>query len=303
MKAIPEDISEQHWADINEVLPYSPEEIAAIVGIFERPWFERLWIWQEIWLAGPPAILICGKETIFWTTLQSAFFCVKIKNWVPSKVEPSLNWFELIRGLFLPTSNRSFEDLIRATSLSKCMDPRDRVFALQSLLNPQDPVAAIEPDYKKESSEIYTEVFLRTCKKRQELKLMRRCEFTHDTGDMPTRLPNWSVPQVSIKLNCVLASGLSAPVLEVIDKQRLRLCGIAVATLESICHHNIWEDSLGGKFTRRGCMREIHKIAHKFRVSNTQLEGFCSTLGGGFFTNCFPVEALYQHHPTFPNLS
>jgi hypothetical protein len=25
MKAIPEDISEQHWADINEVLPYNPE--------------------------------------------------------------------------------------------------------------------------------------------------------------------------------------------------------------------------------------------------------------------------------------
>jgi hypothetical protein len=169
------------------------------------------------------------------------------------------------------------------------------------LLNPQDPVAAIEPDYKKEPSEIYTEVFLRICKKKQQLNLMQRCELTRDTGEMPTWLPNWSVPRASIALNCELASGLSAPVLEVIDKQRLRLCGIAVATLESICHHNIWEDSLGGKFTRKGCMREIHKIAHQFRVSNTQLEGFCSALGGGFFTNCFPPEALYQH-PTYPNL-
>jgi hypothetical protein len=301
MKAIPEDRSEQHWADINEVLPYNPEEIAAIVGIFERPWFERLWIWQEIWLAGPSAILVCGKETILWTTLRNAFFCVDIKNWVPIEVEPSLDRFELVRRLCMPSLDRSFERLIRDTNFSKCMDPRDRVFALRSLLNPQDVAASIEPNYKKEPSKIYTEVFLRTCKKNQELRLMQRCELTRDTGVMPTWLPNWSVPRTSIALTLVLASGLSAPVLEVVDKQRIRLCGIAVATLENICHHNIWENSRGGNFTRRGCMRDIHKIAHQFRVSNTQLESFCSTLGGGFFTNCFPPEALYQH-PTYPNL-
>lgn len=43
MKVTCEVKSEQHWADQNEVLPYKECEISALVSIFDRPWFERLW--------------------------------------------------------------------------------------------------------------------------------------------------------------------------------------------------------------------------------------------------------------------
>jgi hypothetical protein len=303
MKVTSEDPLEQHWVDRDKLLPYNEREIAAIYGILERPWFGRLWIWQEIWLAGPTAILVCGGNTILWTTFRNAFFCVFAKRWRPLRVRSSPASQSRVYRLCRASNYRYLPHLLGETQYSRCTDPRDRIFALLSLLNPRDAAAAIEPDYKKEVSEIYTEVFLSHCKKKGHLRLMQRCELAHETRGIPTWLPNWSVPEVQIgklEIDRMDASGNSAPVFEVIEKQRFRVCGITIGTLESIARHGILEDSASSIYTIKGFTTEIHRIAHQFRISDTQLEAFCDTLCAGLFDHIF--YPLATANPNDPNL-
>jgi hypothetical protein len=68
MKATSEDVTEQHWAERNEVLPYNEREIAAIVAIFERPWFERLWVspFSRSVISYFVCLVSCYSPDTFW---------------------------------------------------------------------------------------------------------------------------------------------------------------------------------------------------------------------------------------------
>ncbi|KAK0708678.1 heterokaryon incompatibility protein-domain-containing protein, partial [Lasiosphaeris hirsuta] len=51
----------------------------AVYALLHRPWFKRVWILQEIGLASPTTIIICGKKTIPWLQFKEAlrFICVE----------------------------------------------------------------------------------------------------------------------------------------------------------------------------------------------------------------------------------
>lgn len=79
MISLSQNKDEYHWADPSIKLPYTSHELIAVAAVLERPWFKRLWIWQEIWLAGPEAVLICGNQNILWSTFRNYIFCIYSK--------------------------------------------------------------------------------------------------------------------------------------------------------------------------------------------------------------------------------
>jgi hypothetical protein len=187
MNATSEEPSEQHWADRYQSLPYNDRELTAIVRLCELPWFERLWIWQEIWLAGPSAILVCGRKTLLWEIFRKACFCTINKaRWITV----SRARCELLDHLCCKSPYQPFSSLAIDTQLAKCSDPRDRIFAMRSLVRPEDPVAKIEPDYAKGVFEVYRETFLTCSSQHESLLLMSRCELAQRAVDIPTWLPN-----------------------------------------------------------------------------------------------------------------
>jgi hypothetical protein len=56
--------SEPHWADVTLQLPYEKWEWLAISKFVHRPWFERIWVRQEIGLAKANAVVTCGFDAI-----------------------------------------------------------------------------------------------------------------------------------------------------------------------------------------------------------------------------------------------
>jgi hypothetical protein len=62
---------ESHWRDNKQALPYTKVKVVPLCHLFERPWFERLWIQQEIRLA-QSAILICGFHKLSWMAFRKA---------------------------------------------------------------------------------------------------------------------------------------------------------------------------------------------------------------------------------------
>lgn len=60
---------ESHWWHTKQPLPYTKVELMPLCHLFGRPWFERLWIQQEIRLA-QSAVLLCGFHKLSWPALE-----------------------------------------------------------------------------------------------------------------------------------------------------------------------------------------------------------------------------------------
>jgi hypothetical protein len=64
--AKPKDNRDTHWADLTVPLPFTGDVMRAVSGLFNRAWFERLWIYQEARLEGDRVIMQCGQYRIEW---------------------------------------------------------------------------------------------------------------------------------------------------------------------------------------------------------------------------------------------
>lgn len=183
---------------------------------------------------------------------------------------------------------RYLEFLVDITSRSKCTDPRDRIFALQSLLDPRDAVKLLEPDYGKTVAEVYIDVFFRSSLGDDKLKLLPRCELLgQKTDGMPSWLPNWTIPQQTSPLHLMYTAGRSAAVMQLVNGTRLRVHGIQFAVIEHIAYHNIEEYS-----TTEQAVDEILSIARQLQVCSAEYESFCFTICAGYFAHDFQDQDI-----------
>ena len=132
----------------------------AVVEMLLKPWWTRVWVIQEL-ASARRVILQCGKLNLSWAKMALAIEI--LLSW-----HPSLTGMKLLRDLYLTeeraiiraasisfirTSFRlekkvDFEKLIELSLLSQCKDPRDKVYALLGLTQP-DVKKIIQPDYDR----------------------------------------------------------------------------------------------------------------------------------------------------------
>ncbi|KAI0811405.1 HET-domain-containing protein [Xylaria sp. FL0064] len=61
-------------------LPYDDETWAAIAELCSKPWFQRLWVLQEIQLGSRKSIIKCGEHEVQWSLFRRAILCIKDKT-------------------------------------------------------------------------------------------------------------------------------------------------------------------------------------------------------------------------------
>ena len=52
----------------------------AIFNLLDRPWFERLWVRQEITLTLSQAVVICGHDVISWNNFRKAVYVMRVNG-------------------------------------------------------------------------------------------------------------------------------------------------------------------------------------------------------------------------------
>ena len=67
------------WADTNVPLALDQNLLSSLLMVINRPWFERIWVQQEIALANENAVLICGHDSITRRHFMNALFCIRSK--------------------------------------------------------------------------------------------------------------------------------------------------------------------------------------------------------------------------------
>lgn len=220
---------------------YDPRTRLAIQRWIGRSWFQRLWIWQEVHLARN-ATVKCGHHTMPYHEFRVAVYCFSSQlnrlGDYPDESHDSLrNDMVRARGIIDNYTVRStaLTSLLQRTKLSLCTDPRDRVYALLSMID-RGTAESIRPDYERSVADVYADVVLDDVYRNKSLRLLRQCGVRDQPSSLhlPTWVPDWSRPKHSPDISLSRASGLSAPEATHESPGVLGLSGIHCATVEHV---------------------------------------------------------------------
>lgn len=283
--------SDPHWSNRGKKLPYSGHEVADMNALLRRPWFSRLWVWQEIRLARNTSILVCGSENIPWRTFRQAIFCLTQKHFDstigPGKVQLQLRASRVV-GVSHSEIIDSFPGTILRMAHCKCSDPKDRIYAVLSMLDDSDKDIKIEPDYTQTTAQVYQYVALRHIEHRNFLDMLRYCELQNDTpSKMPTWVPNWDIPSTAKRLfSPNLASGYSRAKVQRKGARILSATGVISANVAKVEGMEFQIDPVSVvDVTRKLSPPNIERSAYVSRGS--LFDAFISTVCANTFSHTY----------------
>ncbi|KAE8443919.1 hypothetical protein EG329_001229 [Mollisiaceae sp. DMI_Dod_QoI] len=222
------------WSDMNTPPDFQRHEFLALSNFLSRSWFQRLWVWQEIRLPSHNPNVLCGTRRVSWVTLRNAVFCLYFKR-LPSHFlrvleEHLARAYELCTG----QETRKFGRLIHQTRHCKCSDPRDRVFALLSLVDPDSGMTELKSSYARGIFEVYQEAMLHWSRRFGNLNLLCTVEMHDNLQGVPSWVPNWADKRVTAPLELGLTGGLSAAMIPKDIDKILQLTGVVVGKIETV---------------------------------------------------------------------
>ncbi|KAF5681214.1 heterokaryon incompatibility protein [Fusarium heterosporum] len=226
------EATEPDWFRVECPLPYGDDIYAAVYELLGRPWFERVWIVQEIQLANIDSSLQCGAAVISWPIFRRAVLCLQSKIRMPlERLRPRLME---VRNLSDYALELNLSRLVRRHRDRKCKDPRDKIYGLLSLLTPAF-ASQIHIDYKKMVSEVYKDAFIAHCHITKRLELFNDCQFNASQLDWPSWLPDWySAIPTAVPTRLMFASGVSPCEVAFEANNVLRAEGVKCATVNKV---------------------------------------------------------------------
>ncbi|KAH7088261.1 heterokaryon incompatibility protein-domain-containing protein [Paraphoma chrysanthemicola] len=178
---------------------------AQVMAIFNRPWWTRIWIVQEVNLA-ENTYVICGSSSITYRHIRLAFTAlmelpminarfnnvlhsrikgIAIQSCKPRLIESSMDG---IASDPIPLATR----LIRATGFG-ATKPVDHIFALIGLTSDMKELGIVA-DYNKTCSQVYTKVAAALLHRQGNLQILARSRNPKLESGLPSWVPDWSQP-------------------------------------------------------------------------------------------------------------
>ena len=292
---------DSHWADREVALLYSNETWTSIHQLLGRPWFKRLWIWQEVLLASTVE-MYCGYERLDWSCFRGAIFCIHQKD-ISYYVDPKTwkDFSDILGHLYcLITKSadpNSLQWLLKDTKGCECSDHRDRIYALLNLSVKSPGLAGLQPDYTQEPRDIYQEVVLRHLTHEGKLDLLIHCEWHGDITNKPTWVPNWSKSRIGTLNDFARACLGSRAKAELVENRVLKVTGLYCTEISDIGRNSL-DDMALFSASDRDVIRMVESLAEHVNFSAPYVDGsditeaFCRTLCMNDFSDNFvPVSS------------
>jgi hypothetical protein len=143
---------EKGWFRPDVEIPLTDQDANAIRHLLKRPWFSRLWIWQEVKLANASAQPYCGKSSISWYHFRRAILALDVKQQINPLISVPL--LAHVSNLVLLAAKMISLSLLWATRQAQCYDSRDRIYTVLGLLQPRFS-SLVKPDYVAPSTTTY----------------------------------------------------------------------------------------------------------------------------------------------------
>jgi hypothetical protein len=157
--------------------------------LFLRPWFQRIWVLQEVWNASNSGnshkvTVLCGKHRIPWWVIMQANACLFHGHRIRKNNTMPRLWLQLFKVprnlseacVVLPSSRLDILTTVIQGLDFKASDARDRIFALLSFgletYRVSELPTLIRPDYNKSAVQVYCDFSLWWIKKYQSLRIL-----------------------------------------------------------------------------------------------------------------------------------
>lgn len=233
---------ESHWADLTEYLRLDECQFEALLNFFVRPWFSRLWIWQEVRLAASPPVVMLGTREVSWRAVQAAAYLTFFKPKPSLQARLMLAYSGCIDTVVMLCNNGRGDEygllplstLLDHTRFCVCTDPRDRIFALLSLITENDRGFGIRPDYTKTTAEVYQDALVRSITYDRKLDLFNGIDIDENMEGLPSWVPNWSFRKNPRPLERVQASLKTLARTIYTGNDMLQVTGVPVSVIKNL---------------------------------------------------------------------
>jgi hypothetical protein len=191
------------------------KKLSAVLNLFRQPWFNRIWVIQEVVVTVPVHVVYSGRYLSFEILMQiiEIFATPEMLTILPSgpfplKRQPMPNSFESGRHMLQLRMDHVLgkpillEDVITACSRYQATDPRDKVFALVGMAS--DALdESIQPDYHKSVSEVYISMAKYLLTRNYLVRTLPEAGIGHvrKITDIPSWIPDWSSPPKVYRLS------------------------------------------------------------------------------------------------------
>ena len=200
------------------------ELIIALNNLFERPWWNRVWIVQELSVAKQVAAKVTfGNITIPWTDLLVSAYVMEayanfLSNILGLKAPERLDGF--LNGIRMTQCRRTRESqpwhhLLELLNLHRdcaATDPRDHIYGLLGLSGDAHDLGLM-PNYNLSVQDVYKDLTVKHICRTRSLDIICGCRRERNFVDLPTWVPDWSSGQVisSICINERFCGGGAFP--------------------------------------------------------------------------------------------
>ncbi|XP_014550996.1 hypothetical protein COCVIDRAFT_20664 [Bipolaris victoriae FI3] len=239
--------SDKHFADRDTVLPYRNGALVPVLQLFERDYFKRVWIRQEVALA-TRATIHCAHDQLDSVAFKTTVACLVYKGFYYSALlHRQFSEWDYLRTLVyfiftLRPATCSYTVLDRYLGNAECRDDRDRIYAMLSLMRESDASIGIRPDYSLTTQELYSKAAVGAIELHQSLVLLENCRLATRTLNILNWVPDWTVPwQDSNMSTGWSACAWISPSISVLDAKRIRVAGVSVSRIAAIVRADIGE--------------------------------------------------------------
>jgi hypothetical protein len=231
------DSSEKNWWSPNYSITLSQPVWNAIASLIQRPYFERLWVVQEIQTAGQHSIIQCGETEILWYYARRAFGRCRSELATLPQFSPLSGKRNHHIADYI-SRNLAMEDvnvLFSIASDRKCTDPKDRVFAIFGLL-PRNLTQHIQSSYILPMRDVYVQAFLAAVHSTRRLRLL---DCTNQHGPQinhPSWAPDFRLSSYGLYVvkGGGYASGPSAAHISLQPPNRLHVRGVLQGQIRAV---------------------------------------------------------------------
>jgi hypothetical protein len=205
--------TEKDWFRSICTLEFPDPTWRAIDALFQREWWERLWVWQESQLANSRTVVLAGRDNMLWQDLRKAIICLRTKDFLSSSCPGLRERLQMIETMTLERSSVSLNLILNATRIRRCLEPKDKIYGILSIAG--DMISRqIAPDYTERTNvaDVYREVVELYTLQTQRLDLLASCEYSDNksTENLPSWVPDMnSARQTETLLPFQLVSGVS----------------------------------------------------------------------------------------------
>lgn len=180
---------------IGELAGTQLTQLSELRKLFQRPWFDRAWTYQESCLARDKEFY-CGRYRIpnesmvailggLWTVLK-ATNSSKYGLFYDPRVQSMI-----LDGTSKPGRRNELDDLLNVRRGAGCRKPSDIIYSLLGL-STDFWRSTILPDYRKTFQEVFAETSVEIIRARGNLNILSAVNHKSTTSsDLPTWTPDW----------------------------------------------------------------------------------------------------------------